>query len=220
MWTTVLILALALNFEPNRLGVIGFLLLRAHPIRQLLVFLSTSFLVSALAGITVLFVVDRGSLLQSRSSSAVMQIVVGILALLAAAVLLLRGPAAPNQPRNGLVERVTARAGGLTRGGSTWVAAALGVGISLPSVDYIALLLMIAASGQSPRVQVSALFTFLIVANAILLVPVISYAVARQRTLRILETVRSWAVGRSRREYAALLTLAGAVMLTVGLRRL
>jgi len=49
----VLILAVALNLEPNRLGIIGLLLLRPHPIRQLLVFLSTSFLTNSIAGLVV-----------------------------------------------------------------------------------------------------------------------------------------------------------------------
>jgi len=36
MWTTVVVPAVALNLEPNRLALIALLLVRPHPIRQLL----------------------------------------------------------------------------------------------------------------------------------------------------------------------------------------
>lgn len=233
----MVILALALNFEPNRLGIIGLLLLRAHPIRQLLVFLCTSFLVSAIAGLTVLFFLDQGSILSGQSSSAIMQIAVGTVALAVAAVLftgipLTRARPGRSQPLPAdsseavemtglhLVDTVAKKFGGLARGSSPWFAVVLGLGISLPSVDYIALLLLIAASGEPREVQVAALFTFLGVANAVLMVPIISYVVAKDPTIRVLESLRAWVLARSRREYAVLLTVAGALMLIVGVRRL
>lgn len=243
MWTTVVVLALALNLEPNRLGIIGLLFLRPHPIRQLLAFLCTSFLVSSTAGLVVLFLAHRGSVLKGDFSSAIIQIGMGTLALVMAAVLFSNIPfpgskrrtalaptASPTGspddcapvPSSGLalVDTITKRAGRLARGSSLWFAAALGLGISLPSVDYVALLLLIAASGETPKVQVAALFTFLTVANAILLVPIISYAIARQRTLRILENLRSWVLARTRRDYAVLLVIVGALMIAVGLSHL
>jgi hypothetical protein len=240
MWTTVIVLALALNLEPNRLGIIGLLLLRPDPIRQLLVFLCTSFLMSSAAGVGVLFLVNRGSVLKSDSSSAIMQIGMGAFALIVAALLFTNIPlsrgkgsqpseseadpsnASTAVPSSGLtlVDNFTRRAGKLMHGRSLRFAAALGVGIALPSVDFIALLLLIAASGEPPKVQFAALFTFLIVANIILLIPMIGYLVARERTIRILENLRTWVLARSRRDYAVLLAIAGALMLTVGLRRL
>lgn len=239
MWTTVLILAVALNLEPNRLGIIGLLLLRPRPISQLLVFLCTSFVTNSVAGLIVLYLAHRGSFLKGESSSAIMQISVGVLALVVAAVLFTNIPmpgSKRGQPAGsdgvqddpgaipssgmGLVDNFTKRLGRLANGDSMWLPAALGVGIALPSVDYIALLLLIAASGESPEVQVTALFTFLIVANTILLIPMVGYVVAKDRTIRVLEGMRSWVLARSRRDYAALLTLAGVLMVTVGFSRL
>ena len=238
MWTTVIVLALALNLEPNRLGVIGLLLLRPEPIRQLLVFLCTSFLVNSATGLIVLFVVNRGSVLKGESSSAIMQIGVGALALSVAAVLFtnIRMPGSKARaateaatsgesaavPSSGLVlvDNFTKRMGRLVEGRSLWFAGALGVGIALPSVDFVALLLLIAASGESLKVQTTALFTFLIVANTILLIPMIGYVAAKEKTIRILENLRSWVLARSRRDYAVLLGIAGALMIPVGLKRL
>jgi hypothetical protein len=67
---------------------------------------------------------------------------------------------------------------------------------------------------------VAALFTFLTVANTILLIPMFGYVFAKERTVRILENLRSWVLARSRRDYAVLLAIAGTLMLTVGVRRL
>ena len=244
MWTTVVVLALALNLEPNRLGIIGLLFLRPHPIRQLLVFLCTSFVVSSTGGLVVLFLAHRGSVLKGDFSSAVIQIGMGTLALVMAAVLFSNIPM-PGNKRSTAIPLTPSPAGspddpppvprqraGIGRhhheaGGPTcstavplWFPTALGLGISLPSVDYVALLLLIAASGETPKVQVAALFTFLTVANAILLIPIISYAIARQRTLRILESLRSWVLARTRRDYAVLLVIVGALMIAVGLSHL
>jgi hypothetical protein len=236
MWTTVFILAIALNLEPNRLGIIGLLLLRPHPIRQLLVFLCTSFLISSTAGLIVLFLAHRGSVLKADSSSAIMQISVGALALIVAALLFTNismpgrkgsRPATASGESEAvassgltLVDNFTKRAGRLVKGDSTRLAAVLGVGIALPSVDFVALLLLIAASGEPPKVQVTALFTFLIVANTILLIPIVGYVVAKERTIRILEGLRTWVLARSRKDYAVLLAIAGALMVTVGFSHL
>jgi len=235
VWTTVLVLALALNFEPNRLGIIGLLILRPHPIRQLLVFLSVSFVVSSAAGLLVLLFIRRHQLLQSGSSSAVMQIAMGTLALIVAAVLFSNIPlsrsargdvtAAASTGEGSdvassgltLVDNVTKRLGRLARGESMWLPAALALGIALPSVDYVALLLLISASGNPLEVQITALLVFLTIANTILLIPVMSYVFAKQRTVRAIESLRSWVLARSRRDYAVLLAVAGGLMLAVGL---
>lgn len=239
MWTTVLILGAALNLEPNRLGIIGLLLLRPHPIGQLLVFSCTSFLTNSAAGLTVLYLSDRGAFLRGDSSSAIMQIAVGAVALMAAAVLFTDiplpgnkrpvpaesvhgadGPEVVPSSGMGLVDNFTKRLGRLAHGDSMWLPAILGVAIALPSVDYVAMLLLIAASGEPPGVQVTALFTFLIVGYAILLIPMVSYLVAKDRTIRVLEGLRAWVLARKRRDYAALLALAGILMITVGFSRL
>ena len=48
----------------------------------------------------------------------------------------------------------------------------------------------------------------------------IGYVAAKEKTIRILENLRSWVLARSRRDYAVLLAIAGALMITVGLKRL
>ena len=241
MWTTVLVLALALNFEPHRLGIIGLLLIGRHPIRQLLIFLVTSFAVSASAGLLILFAVDRTALINGGSGSAKMQIVIGAVLFIVAAVLFSNisvgrhsqeSVAAPHAEGNGSGDPEEVETHWWTRspgnspgqpdslGELPWLAVILGVGIALPSVDYIALLLLIATSGMSPRMQITALFTFLTIANTVLFVPIFSYLVAKERTIRVLEGLRSWVLARRRRDYALLLGIAGALLIAVGIKRL
>lgn len=245
MWTTVLILALALNLEPNRLAIIGLLLIRPHPIRQLVAFLITSFLVAGSAGLLILSLIHRGSFLSGDSNSAKVQIGVGAVALVAAAVLASnisfgkrRAPdgeyttgadgeaSTENSQHAGIarVERITANLPGwaakLVQGSSPVLAIVLGIGNALPSVDYMALLLLIASSGMSSNLQVTALFTFLTIANAVLLVPIFSYVVAKERTISFLEGMRTWVLARRRRDYAVLLGIAGFVLVAVGFSRL
>jgi hypothetical protein len=193
---------------------------------------------SSATGLAVLLAI-RGSVLKWESSSAIMQIGMGAFALIVAAVLFTNIPLPKGKssrpstsedqsgesaalPSSGLplVDNFTKRTGKLLQGRSLWFAAALGVGIALPSVDFIALLILIATSGEPLNIQVAALFTFLTVANTILLIPIVGYMFAKERTVRTLENLRSWVLARSRRDYAVLLAIAGALMLTVGIRRL
>ena len=81
MWTTVLVLAVALNLEPNRLALIALMLVRPHPIRQLLAFLAGSFLTSMTAGLLILLALHRGAWVGATGNGAKAQIVIGALAL-------------------------------------------------------------------------------------------------------------------------------------------
>ena len=69
---------------------------------------------------------------------------------------------------------------------------------------------------MSNQLQIAALFTFLTIANTVLLIPIFSYIVAKERTIRFLEGLRSWVLARRRRDYAILLAIAGLVLIAVG----
>jgi len=108
----------------------------------------------------------------------------------------------------------------IVSGSSPWFAAALGVGLAIPSVDYLALLVLIAASGLPLSAQAGVLMTFLTIANAILLIPIASYLIDPRRTTTLLEKLRNWVLSRRQRDYAVLLGIIGVVMLTVGIHGL
>lgn len=239
MWTTIAVLALALNFEPTRLGIIALLVIRPHPIRQLIALLAGSFLTSAIVGLVVLLLIHHGVPTFDRFNGAKVQIAVGIAAVLAAILLAsnisTRATTSSRSPRlalattpfadeaqiqNRLVAWVIARADGLIRGGSPWFTAAIGVCIAIPSIDYLALLTIIATSGVELMVQITALLTFLTVANVVLLIPIASYLMAPDRTRGALERLRDWMLARRRRDFAILLAIAGGLMIALGVKGL
>ncbi|WP_162464089.1 MULTISPECIES: GAP family protein [unclassified Mycolicibacterium] len=232
MWITVLGLAIAVNFEPIRLGLITLALGRPRPALQLLAFLSGSFLMSITAGLIVLFVVRPGMLGAPEFSTANIQIVFGALAMLAAVVLASKvplgqfsrsqeatvtagaGPPPPGQSRT--VAFVTSRVKGVVRGSSPWFSGAMGLAIALPSIDYLALLILIATSGVTPLDQVGLLVTFVAVANTVVAIPIASFLVAPVATQARLEAIRAWVHARTRRDVALVLTLAGTALITLG----
>ncbi len=228
MWTTVLVLAIALNLEPNRLALIALLLVRPQPIRQLLAFLTGSFATSMTAGTLILYLLSRGTWAGTTLNGARAQIVIGVLAI-AVAILLttnflpsVAGAASADGStvQSGLAGLLSKYVGKIVEGSSPWFAAALGVGIAVPSIDYLALLVLIAASGLSLAAQAGVLLTFLTIANTILLVPVLSYLLNPKRTGAVLDLLRDWVLSRRRRDYAILLGVIGCVMIAMGVKGL
>jgi hypothetical protein len=100
---------------------------------------------------------------------------------------------------------------------SLWVAGTAGLGIALPSVDYLAVLAVIVASGAAVTTQLGALLMFNIVAFALMELPLVAYLVAPERTRTTMAAFNEWIRSRRRREVAALLAGVGCVLLVAGL---
>lgn len=232
MWITVLGLAIAVNFEPMRLGLITVALGRPRPALQLMAFLSGSFFMSVTAGLIVLFVVRPGMLGAPQFSTAKVQIVFGVLAVLAAAVLASKvrlgqfsrtrdaavtansDRTPPGETRT--VTFVTSRVKSLVGGSSPWFSGAMGLAIALPSIDYLALLILIATSGATASLQLGLLITFVAVANAVVAIPIASFLVAPTATRARLEAMRAWVLTRTRRDVALILAVAGTALVALG----
>ena len=146
------------------------------------------------------------------------QIVLGVLALLAAAVIA-SGVVdkVRNRPSEAEETATPARWRRLLGNTSLWIAAVAGLGIALPSVDYLAALAVIAASGASATVQIIALVTFTIVAFTFVEVPLIAFLVAPERTRQLVGALDVWVRARSRLQVAALLAVVGVVLLAIGI---
>ena len=211
MWFTLLVMAVAVSFEPFRIGATVFLLNRPRPLLQLLAFLGGGYAMGVTVGLVVLFVV--GSAVDpSQFTLPRVQMVIGLLALMIATFLALR-PARP-RPDDDRLSTWTRR---LADGGSLWVAAVAGLGIALPSIDYLAALAVIAASGAPAATQIGALLTFNAVAFAFVELPLLGYLVAPARTQAAMTSLHDWLRSRSRRGVAALLAAVGCVLLVVGI---
>jgi hypothetical protein len=95
-----------------------------------------------------------------------------------------------------------------------------GLGIALPSVDYLAVLAVIVASGAAPSSQVGALLVFNVVAFAFVELPLVAYLLAPDRTRSLMAALNDWIRSRRRRGAAAVLTAVGCVLLVAGIAAL
>lgn len=210
MWITLLAMAVAVSLEPFRVGMTVLMLNRPRPILQLLAFLSGGFAMGLSVGLIVLFVV-RSAVSAQQFTLPRAQVVIGVLALLTAAYLAITAA----RPRRRL-DRVPAWIRRIADGGSLWVAGAAGLCIALPSIDYLAALAVIAASGADRSTQFGALIVFNAVAFALVEIPLLTYLVAPARTQVAMTSLHGWLRSRRRRDVAVLLAAFGCVLLVVG----
>jgi hypothetical protein len=216
MLITILVMAVAVSLEPFRIGMTVLMLSRPRPMLQLLTFLCGGFVMGMTVGLVVLFVFRRALLGSTYFTLPRVQIVIGVLALLVAAVLAMR----PSAGRDAGEGKLWTQAQRLLNGRSLWVAGVAGLGIALPSVDYLAVLAVILASGAAAMTQIGALLMFNAVAFALVEVPLLAYLVAPRTTRSSMAALHDWIRSRRRIEVATLLAAVGGVLLTVGLASL
>jgi TRAP-type C4-dicarboxylate transport system permease small subunit len=212
MLFTLLVMALAVSLEPFRIGMTVVMLNRPRPLLQLLAFLCGGFAMGMTVGLVVLFVFRRILLKSPYVTLPRAQILIGTMALVGAVVVALRRSGG----RDMGLGRLSAQARRLLEGRSLWVAGAAGLGIALPSFDYLAALAVILASGAAALTQIGALVMFNVVAFALVEIPVAAYLFAPQRTRSSMAALQVWIRSRRRAEVATLLAAVGVVLLTVG----
>ncbi|OHV05015.1 GAP family protein [Mycobacterium talmoniae] len=213
MLVTVLVMALAVSIEPFRIGMTVLMLNRPRPALQLLAFLCGGFAMGMTVGLVVLFVFRRALLGSSHVTVPKVQILIGFLALTVAVLVAIdirgrlgAGPAKLAMPGRRLLN-----------GESVAVAGIAGLGIALPSVDYLAALAIILASGAAALTQVAVLLIFNIVAFALIEIPLLAYLLAPAATARWVAALHTWIRARRRGEVATLLAALGCVFVAVGM---
>jgi hypothetical protein len=218
MWFPLLVMAVAVSLEPFRVGMTVLMINRPQPRRQLLALLAGGFAMGMTVGVVVLFVL-RPALGSAEFTLPMVQIVVGAVVLVNAA-LVATGVWGRGRDAAGVAQTrfapVATRARQLLNGGSLWTAGVAGLGIALPSVDYLAALALIVASGAATTVQLSALMLFNVVAFALIEIPLLCYLVAPERTRATLSALYDWLRAQGRRGVGALLAVIGCVLLGVG----
>jgi hypothetical protein len=220
MWITLMAMAVAVSLEPFRIAMTVLMINRPRPLLQLLVFLAGGFAMGIGVGTVVLFIL-RPALGSTHFTLPRVQIVVGAVLLVNAAVVAsgvggsrVSGFAELGSRR---WEPVAARVQGLVNGRSLWTAGIAGLGIALPSVDYLAVLALIVASGAAASVQMGALLLFNVMAFGFVEIPLLCYLVAPERTRAALSAVQEWLRTRRRRALGILLAVVGCVLLGAGL---
>jgi hypothetical protein len=210
MWITLLVMAVAVSLEPFRIAMTVLMLNRPRPMLQLLVFLCGGYAMGMTVGLVVLFVFRRRLLGSAYFTLPKVQILIGMLALLVAAALVVRAG------RDVGPGKLPARVQGLLRGRSLWVSGLAGMGIALPSVDYLAALAVILASGAAAVKQVWALLMFNAVAFALVQIPLVAGLAAPDKTRAAMAALNDWIRSRRRAEVATLLAGVGCALLAVG----
>jgi hypothetical protein len=220
MWITLLLMAVAVSLEPFRIAMTILMINRPRPLLQLLAFLVGGFAMGLVVGVIALFVL-RPALGSAHFTLPRVQIVVGVVLLVNAAVVATgvigrRGNddgCHADRPSGTLATRTRQ----LLNGRSLWTAGVAGLGIALPSVDYLAVLALIAASGAAASAQLGALLLFNVVAFAFVEIPLVCYLVAPERTRATLTALQDWVRRRRRRDVAILLAVVGFLLLGAGL---
>ena len=220
MWITLLAMAAAVSLEPFRIGMTVLMINRPRPLLQLLAFLTGGFAMGITVGVIVLFIL-RPALGSAHFTLPRVQIVVGAVLLVNAAVVASGVGGKHSEGSAGIAEGrlgpLAMRTRQLLNGRSLWTAGVAGLGIALPSVDYLAVLALIVASGAAAAVQVGALLMFNLVAFGFVEIPLISYLVAPDRTRATLSALNDWLRTRRRRALTVLLAAIGCVLLGAGL---
>ncbi|MBS9534284.1 GAP family protein [Mycobacterium sp. M1] len=214
MLITIAVMAFAVSLEPFRIGMTVLMLNRPRPLLQLLAFLCGGFAMGMTVGLAVLFVFRRSFAGSSHVTLPAVQILIGTMALLAAAVIATADATRWRRPRTGMLG---AQAQRLLTADSLWVAGVAGLGIALPSVDYLAALAIILASGAAVTAQVGALVLFHVLAFAVIEIPLLAYVFAPRTTRSAMTAVQDWIRSRRRVEVATLLAVVGALLLAAGL---
>lgn len=221
MWIPLLAMAIAVSLEPFRIGMTVLMINRPRPLMQLVAFLAGGYAMGTTVGVVVLFLL-RPALGSAHFTLPRVQIAVGAVVLANAALVatgVLGGRRVADGPtgRIGrLAERLASRTRQLLNSRSLWTAGVAGLGIALPSVDYLAALALIVASGASIAVQLGALMLFNLVAFALVEIPLLCYLVAPDRTRAALSALYEWLRSQGRRGVALLLAAVGCVLLGVG----
>jgi hypothetical protein len=213
MLITVLVMAFAVSVEPFRIGMTVLMLNRPRPVLQLLAFLSGGFAMGMTVGLVVLFVFRRRLLGSTYFTVPKVQILIGFLALVVAVVVAVDVPVRLGS-RPARLARPAQR---LLSGHSLSVAGIAGLSIALPSIDYLAALAVILASGAAALTQVAVLLMFNVVAFALVEIPLLAYLLAPKTTAMSVTALHNWIRSRRRLEVAILLALAGCVFLAVGM---
>jgi hypothetical protein len=213
MLITLVAMAFLVSLEPFRIGMTVLMLNRPRPMLQLLSFLCGGFAMGMTVGLLVVFVFRRTLLGSTYLTLPRVQMLIGVFALLVAATLV----AMDRTRRLGPHPRMLpTRVQQLLSGRSLWIAGIAGLGIALPSVDYLAALAVILSSGTTAMTQVGALLIFNFVAFALVEIPLLCYLLAPQTTHTSMVALHDWIRSRRRIEVAILLGAVGCVLLAIG----
>jgi hypothetical protein len=245
MWGTVLLMAVVAGVDPARIAAVVFILSRARPMRLLVAYFIGGFGLSLIIGAVAVFVLKGAGFGQKSSVPPEIEIAVGVLALVAAALVgsgvaaRLRDRAQARHPAHATVshgppdpgarpgieqlpgfDRLPARAQTALKSESPWVAWVAGLAVGMPTAYYLAAIAAILKSGESAGAQVGALVVFNLVAFGLAEVPMVSFLVAPEATRTRVDQLYDWINAHHREVMTALAAVVGVYLVIVGISKL
>ena len=228
----VLLLGAASGIDPARIAHIAFMLTRSRPLRLLVVYWVGAFGVSMMAGIVLLTVLKDFGFGQGSSVPPDVEIAVGVVLLVIAAVVgtgLAARLAKRRQPHRSAdaptdkvprTPKLPAFAQRALASESPWIAWIAGVGVGMPNAYFLAALALILGSGAPLPAQVGAVFAFNLVSFAVVEIPIVSYAIAPEETRARVEQLHPWIDAHRRPVTATITGVLGAYLVIVGVSKL
>lgn len=216
MWGAVLLLAVVATADPVRIGVAVLLMSRPRPMLNLLAFWIAGMATGIIAGLVVVFALGEHviraveAMSTSGGNSSLIQIIAGAL-VMAFAVRL----AVTHGRQAALPAGISDRVRGALQGGSLSPALVAGLGMATP-LEYLAALVVIAASSATAASQVAAIVVYTLFAFAIAEIPLVSQLLAPARTQAAMTHVHDWVLLRRRQVLAVVLGVVGALLVTSG----
>lgn len=249
MWYFVLMLGITAAQDPVRIGIAAVLVARPRPIHNLFAYWLGLMITGFGFALVALFLLHDFAHSIQRTVSSIyaspivppIQVLLGVLALSAAAVVAMRPsmrqpvpapvpagdgavlvlePEPPKPPT--LFSRLAARLSWTSRleGRSVGMAFIAGLGTSTGAVEFSAAMVIIAASGAAAVVQIGAALMFTLVAFTIVELPLVCHLVWPSKTQVVVLQFHSWLRAHSRPIAVFGLSMFGVYLLTKGVGRL
>lgn len=238
-------MAVVVAVDPAQVGAVAYILSRGRALRLLLAYFIGGFGVSLIAGAIVVFVLDGVSVGHSSSIPPEIEIGVGALALVFAALVgtgvtsRARDPAkslraseqvsetqesagdgAPSLEKLPGFDKLPLRLRDALDNDSPWFAWAYGVAFGLPSAYYLAAIAAILKSGAETQTQIGALLVFSLVAFAVAEIPLVSFALKPEATHMRVNQLYKWVSTHQRIVVTVLAGLVGVYLIVAGISKL
>ena len=219
----VLALAVCAAFYPTLLAGVIVILAQPEPRRQLAAFYAGGMTMSLAAGLALLFLLDGSFRDPGSPASAGVDLVAGLLTLLAAWAIGTGRVARLPRPRP---RRASAAATGVAGGsrlqrtlarGSITLAFAVGLVLNLPGIWYLAALKQIATDQHGPAADVALVVLFNVIMFALVEIPLAGYLVAPQRTAAAVRAFDAWLRAHARGVGLSIAVTVGVYLVVKGL---
>jgi hypothetical protein len=207
-------LAVLAAISPTALLVAAVYLGSSRPRETMFCYLIGALVMSVVMGIVVLVLLRAGgfSVPSHRHDRYGLRLGLGLLLVLAGAVLVTRKPKPPDpaRPQQGLVSRLIAAP-------SAYTAFLAGILIFAPGITFIAAVQVVATAQASVGLIAAGLAIIVAINVALVWLPLLAYLVAPDLTTRNLIAFNSWLRRNGRVILAAVLVAAGIILAVNGL---